>query len=403
MLVAQAYSFTQKARLAVTLAWVAGYVNIVCIVVCGKGVSHVTGTLSAFGKDISESDWEPLIVSGWLLWWFFAGAFSSGVATAVARARNWKSPYVLPIAAEAVALLGFAITIWVSEAPQVEAGVDLEGAELLVTTAFACFAMGLQNATVSRISSGVVRTTHVTGVLTDLGLEIVNVLRPKAPRRVGGAETPTGLTVNERALLLTLILVGFGLGAGLGGVLLAWSLQLVMLPPILFLFWLVWLDQSQPVADLVREESSLPGVAPGLADLPPSIALFRLRSAGRRRGRPHRLPNMTHWGESLDSAVQVAVIDLSEAKDIEFASAEELCLVAERFDKSGRSLVLAGVAPGHFPSLHAAGLDRLLPIGSVARDVPEALAFARARAGPTRGGVMGDRTAVPSAIRSATA
>jgi uncharacterized membrane protein YoaK (UPF0700 family) len=380
MLVAQAHTFTQKARLAVTLAWVAGYVNLVCIVVCGKGVSHVTGTLTAFGKDISDSDWEPLIVSGWLLWWFFAGAFASGVATAVARAREWKSAYALPIAAEAGALLGFAITIWVAGASQQEGGVHLEGTELLVSTAFACFAMGLQNATVSRISSGVVRTTHVTGVLTDLGLEIVNVLRPRAPRRVGGAETPAGLTVNERALLLTMILVGFGLGAGLGGILLAWSLQIVMLPPIVFLIWIVWLDQSQPVADLVRETSPMSSADAGTADLPPTIALFRLRCAGRRRGQPHRLPNMTHWGESLGPEVRTAVIDLSEAKDIEFAGAEELCLLAERFFRSGRSLVLAGVTPGRFPSLREAGLDRLLPIGSVARDVPEALAFARARA-----------------------
>jgi hypothetical protein len=111
---------------------------------------------------------------------------------------------------------------------------------------------------------------------------------------------------------------------------------------------------------------------------------------------------MTHWGESLDPEVQIAVIDLSEAKDIEFAGAEELCLLAEGFHKSGRSLVLAGVTPGRFPSLHEAGLDRLLPLGSVARDVPEALAFARARAGPTRD-VMGDRTVDPSNIRSATA
>lgn len=380
MLVAQAHTFTQKARLAVTLAWVAGYVNLVCIVVCGKGVSHVTGTLTAFGKDISDSDWEPLIVSGWLLWWFFAGAFASGVATAVARAREWKSAYALPIAAEAGALLGFAITIWVAGASQQEGGVHLEGTELLLATAFACFAMGLQNATVSRISSGVVRTTHVTGVLTDLGLEIVNVLGPRAPRRVGGAETPAGLTVNERALLLTMILVGFGLGAGLGGILLAWSLQFVMLPPLVFLIWIVWLDQSQPVADLVCETSPMPSAATGTADLPPTIALFRLRCPSRRRGRLHRLPNMTHWGESLDPEVRTAVIDLSEAKDIEFAGAEELCLLAERFFRSGRSLVLAGVTPGRFPSLHEAGLDRLLPIGSVARDVPEALAFARARA-----------------------
>lgn len=98
MFLAQAYTFAQKARLAVTLAWVAGYVNLVCIIVCGRAVSHVTGTLTALGKDIFDQDWEPLILTCWLLWWFFAGALASGISMAIARARKWKSVYVLPVA-----------------------------------------------------------------------------------------------------------------------------------------------------------------------------------------------------------------------------------------------------------------------------------------------------------------
>ena len=378
MFVAQAYTFAQKARLAVTLAWVAGYVNLVCIIVCGRAVSHVTGTLTALGKDIFDQDWEPLILTCWLLWWFFAGALASGISMAIARARKWKSVYVLPVACEVIALLGFAISLSASGASQVEGGELLVGWGLFTSTLFGCFAMGLQNATVSRISSGVVRTTHVTGVLTDLGLEIVNVLRPRAPRRTGGAETPLGLTVNERALLLSLILLSFGLGAGLGGIMLAWTLHLVMLPPIVFLIWIIWLDQSAPLADLIREDTIPPlGIA-----LPAGIGLFRLRcDEGRKRG-SHRLPNMTHWLESLDPEIRVAVLDFSEAKDIEVAGAEELCVLGDRLFRAGRALVLAGVTPGRFPALHEVGLDRVLPAGSLARDVPEALAFARDRLKP---------------------
>jgi uncharacterized membrane protein YoaK (UPF0700 family)/anti-anti-sigma regulatory factor len=377
MFVAQAHSFTQKARLAVTLAWVAGYVNIVGIVVCGRAVSHVTGTVSAFGKDVADGDWALLVASGWLLWWFLAGAFASGMATDVARRRRWKSIYVLPMAVEAAVLSAFALTIALEGAPQVEGGEVLKGRAFLLATGFACFAMGLQNATITRISGGVVRTTHVTGVLTDLGLELVTVLRPAAPRRAGGTETPGGLTPRERAALLAAILAGFGLGAGLGGLVLARSIDFVMLPPVLFLAWMIRQDASQPVADLVQDPAG-PDADAGLA--PQNMAVFRLRCPHRRRGRPHRLPNMNAWAESLDPSVEVAVIDLSEAEDIEFAGAEELCLLAERFHKSGKSLVLAGVDPERFPSLHAAGLDRLMPLGSVSRDVTQALDFARERA-----------------------
>jgi uncharacterized membrane protein YoaK (UPF0700 family) len=377
MFVAQAHSFTQKSRLAVTLAWVAGYVNIVGIVVCGRAVSHVTGTVSALGKDVSDGDWALLGASAWLLWWFLAGAFASGVATEVARRRRWKSIYVLPIALEAMVLSAFALTIAVDGAPQVEGGEVLKGGAFYVASAFACFAMGLQNATITRISGGVVRTTHVTGVLTDLGLELVTVLRPAAPRRAAGAETPGGLSPRERALLLAAILAGFGFGAGLGGWVLVHSIDFVMLPPVAFLAWCIRQDLSHPIANLEPEPVD-PSADAGLA--PANMAVFRLRCPYRRRGRAHRLPNMGVWSESLDPSVDVVVIDLSEAEDIEFAGAEELCLLAERFHKSGKSLVLAGVDSERFPSLRAAGLDRVMPLGSVSKDAAQALDYARERA-----------------------
>ena len=178
MFVAQAHSFTQKARLAVTLAWVAGYVNIVGIVVCGRAVSHVTGTVSAFGKDVADGDWGLLSATGWLLWWFLVGAFSSGLATDIARRRRWKSIYVLPMAVEAVVLSAFALTIALAGAPQVEGGEVLKGGAFLVATGFACFAMGLQNATITRISGGVVRTTSARVEGSSLGSTISSKSRP---------------------------------------------------------------------------------------------------------------------------------------------------------------------------------------------------------------------------------
>ena len=392
MLVAQAHSFTQKARLAVTLAWVAGYVNIVGIVVCGRAVSHVTGTVSAFGKDVTDGDWKFLGMPAWLVLWFLAGAFASGLATEAGRTRAWKSIYVLPIALEAFALGAFALTIGLAGAPQVEGSATIGGGALWTATALACLAMGLQNATITRISGGVVRTTHMTGVVTDLGIELAVLAgrtRPVRPRRATGAEVPGGLTSGERALLLAALLASFALGAALGGFVLARSLEFVMVPPVVFLAWLIWLDVSQPVADFVPVE---PVEGADAGTWPPNMAVYRLRCERRRKGRAHRLPNMQQWVESLDPAVDVAVLDLSEAEDIEFAGAEELCTVAERLHRAGRSLVLAGVDPARFPSLHAAGLDRLMPLGSVARSLEEALPFASERAW---------RLAVHSASRAA--
>jgi len=380
MLVAQANSFSQKARLAVTLAWVAGYVNLIGIVVCGRAVSHVTGTVAAFGKDVADGDWAFLGLPAWLVGWFLLGAFASGLATERARAQRWKSIYVLPIALEVFALGSFAMVMALADAPQVEGRASIEGGWLYAATALGCVAMGLQNATITRISGGVVRSTHMTGVVTDLGIELAVLARRRAPARASrptGSEVPGGLSSGERAALLGALLVSFAFGAALGGIVLAHSLSFAMVPPVLFLSWVIWQDLSQPVGDLDPIE---PSAGADAGTWPPNLAVFRLRCAHRRKGRPHRLPNMQHWVESLDPSVDVAVIDLCDADDLEYAGAEELCTVAERMHRAGRSLVLAGVAPGRMPSLHAAGVDRLMPLGSVAPTLEDALPFASERA-----------------------
>ena len=58
MFVAQAHSFQQQARLAITLAWVAGYTNVVGLIECGVAVSHVSGTASGVGRDAANMEWK---------------------------------------------------------------------------------------------------------------------------------------------------------------------------------------------------------------------------------------------------------------------------------------------------------------------------------------------------------
>ena len=41
-----------------------------------------------------------------------------------------------------------------------------------MTVMLLCFIMGLQNAIVTKISNSVIRTTHVTGMVTDIGIEL---------------------------------------------------------------------------------------------------------------------------------------------------------------------------------------------------------------------------------------
>jgi uncharacterized membrane protein YoaK (UPF0700 family) len=47
-----------------------------------------------------------------------------------------------------------------------------EFADVSVAVIVLCFAMGLQNALITKISNAAIRTTHVTGLTTDLGIEL---------------------------------------------------------------------------------------------------------------------------------------------------------------------------------------------------------------------------------------
>ena len=52
MLSARAYSFRQKSKLAISLSWIGGYVNVVLFISCAAFVSHMTGNATQFALGI---------------------------------------------------------------------------------------------------------------------------------------------------------------------------------------------------------------------------------------------------------------------------------------------------------------------------------------------------------------
>src|SRR5262245_59362503 len=102
MLVSQAHSFSQQARLAITLAWIAGCTNIVTILACGTVTSHVTGTASNLASHVTAMAWRDAAFALFLLVVFFLGAALSGLLTEAGRRRGWTSLYILPTLTQAV-------------------------------------------------------------------------------------------------------------------------------------------------------------------------------------------------------------------------------------------------------------------------------------------------------------
>ncbi len=260
MFVSQAHSFAQQARLAITLAWVAGYTNILTILMCHQVTSHASGTTSNLGEFLSQGDWERALYPFFLLTTFFLGAALSGACTEFGRRRGWESIYVLPIIIEALLLLVFANAALI-HGP----GLAGQGAILYWLTGAAAGAMGLQNATITRISSGAVRTTHVTGVLTDLGLEAAQYIWQRCEHRsaddppqahphhggqyrdkLSGRPRPTW----RRLLVLASVIGSFALGAGLGTIAHSRIPYYAMFPPVAFLLWIIYQDMGRPIAQI---------------------------------------------------------------------------------------------------------------------------------------------------------
>lgn len=371
MFVSQAHSFRQQARLAVTLAWIGGYTDIITLLSCGAVTSHMSGTTAAFGRDLFTGSWSLLRLGCFVLATFFFGAAISGVCTNIARRRKWESIYVLSILVELLLLGAFAVCLAIRWNPMVESRLFLYRMIGLASTA-----MGLQNATISRISGGQVRTTHVTGVLTDLGHEGVEYIawllgrrrqaRGQNARSSGHDSHPSG----GRLVMLASIMVSFATGAGLAGLAYSHAPRWAMLPPVAFLIWIVYRDLSQPIAGI--EASNWPTIFAELA-IPDSLAIFHLRKAPDRKGRSRRMPNLLEWSATLPSSARVVLLDLEDGSELDSNSAMELRAVIAKLAEQGRSLILAGVEREHFDQMSVVG-DVPLEPENVCSDLELAIA-----------------------------
>ena len=369
MFVSQARSITQQSRLAITLAWVAGYTNILTLITCGIATSHMSGTLSQWGLDLVEGKWSLMALTSLLLGSFFLGAVLSGACTEAGRRLGWQSIYVLPMALQAVLLACFAGVIeWTggeSPSPGVATAV----------AAVAAMAMGLQNATITRISGGVVRTTHMTGVMTDLGLELVQFacwLRDRARGAAAPAPVPTQANAPptaRRRLLLVSIAGSFALGAGLG----ALSHRLIpdkaMVPPVLFLLWIIVQDLRTPICDVTPSDLLDEGL-----DLPRGISVHGLRRHAATDRRFHRLPDLARWLESLPVDTKVAILDLGDAVTLDENTALELAALAKLAVAQGRRVIFAGIGPAQFRVVQKAGAGDALDQSNLSPDIEWAVA-----------------------------
>jgi uncharacterized membrane protein YoaK (UPF0700 family) len=186
------------------LAFVAGAINAGGFLAVQQYTSHVTGMVSAVADNVVLQRFDLVIDGLVAVLSFLLGAMCSAVMVNFARRRAMASEYALPLLFEAALILCFGLM-----------GARLatfEGLLLPFTVVLLCFIMGLQNAVVTKLSGAVIRTTHMTGIVTDLGIELGKLVYWNADREV----QPPVRADRERMKVLGGLLLAFLLG-GLTG------------------------------------------------------------------------------------------------------------------------------------------------------------------------------------------
>nr|WP_307727927.1 YoaK family protein [Massilia terrae] len=151
-------------QLGFTLAFVAGATNAGGFLAVHQYTSHMTGVVSAMADNLALASYDLVLDGAGAVVSFLLGAACTALIVNYVRRRRMYSEYALPLLLEAVLLLVFGVL-----GAQLQA---VPGLFIPVTVMLLCFIMGLQNALVTKLSHAEIRTTHMTGIVTDIGIEL---------------------------------------------------------------------------------------------------------------------------------------------------------------------------------------------------------------------------------------
>lgn len=186
----------------------AGAINVGGFLACQRFVTHTTGFATHFGAELALGHWK--LALGMLmvpLYFLLGAAFSSFWVDRnifLGKTPKYKTVFsIIAAALLAVAYLGHYNLFG-------KFGHPLSFISDFALLATLAFTSGLQNATITSSSGAVIRTTHLTGITTDLGIGVVRALDHKRPTENRHKESIANWI---RMGLIVSFIIGSGLGA----------------------------------------------------------------------------------------------------------------------------------------------------------------------------------------------
>ncbi len=194
--------FEDTRRMASVQALTAGMVNVSSVIVFFAFTSNITGHFAILAQELSKGNWYQAAVAIIWLSMFFVGNFSANLFLVLPIGRlKRKHRAVIPVVLEVICLLLIATYI------QLFYRETLGETEFLV--GFLLFTMGLQNGQSAGLSNFAIKTTHLTGLMTDLGVMLAMFIKKENRRNPN---------LVERCRLSFRIMGSYLLGGIIGGI-----------------------------------------------------------------------------------------------------------------------------------------------------------------------------------------
>lgn len=191
-------------RLASTLSFTAGIVNITGVLSLGILTTNVTGHFAYFSEELVRENYSQVLSFLLFIVAFLAGAISSNVLIELVSRRKPASVHALPMIIEVMILIFVSFYYELYNEPP---NIAFIACALL-------FAMGLQNSLVTQISDSKVRTTHLTGLFTDLGIELSQLFFYRKPMEIQRLSR----SIRLRLMIISFFFIGCVLGGFLYGI-----------------------------------------------------------------------------------------------------------------------------------------------------------------------------------------
>lgn len=194
-------TLSDNIKLGGLTAFTAGTINIASLIIFLNFTSNVTGHYAILASEISNGNFKQVgIVSLWIFLFFIGNFISNFIVINITRFNQYLA-HAIPLIIQILCLLfvGYYGNNFYEETQR----------EMEYLVAVMLFSTGLQNGLTASISNFAIKTTHLTGTTTDLGI-LFSMFTKKKYRK--------NKALVGRAKVLIVIVLSYILGAVFSGI-----------------------------------------------------------------------------------------------------------------------------------------------------------------------------------------